>query len=391
MTAVSPETKSKDTKRIILSAGGTGGHMFPAAALGSDLLSRGYQVELITDARGKQYEGNFSGIPVHVIKAGTLGAGLAGKVKGVAALAVGLVQATRLVEKLKPDVVVGFGGYPSVPAVYVAQRKRIPTVIHEQNAVLGKANVFLAPKADRIALSMPKVEGMEEADAVRAVVTGNPVRSDVAELFTKPYPQIEPDGDLRVFVVGGSLGARIFSEIVPAALSKLSPDYRSRIDVVQQCREEDIDDVRDVYDAAGIKARLQTFFDDVPTILAQSHLVISRSGASTVAEVTASGRPAIFVPYPHHNDQQQKVNADNVADAGGAWVMLQSGFTADALLARMETFLQNPETLFRAGEAARDCGRPDAARRLGNLVMAIAAGWDKSAHRPFDLTQGRAG
>lgn len=382
---------SKESKRIILSAGGTGGHMFPAAALGSDLLSRGYQVELITDARGKQYEGNFPGIPVHVIKAGTLGAGLAGKIKGAAALGVGLVQATRLIEKLKPDVVVGFGGYPSVPAVYVAQRKKIPTVIHEQNAVLGKANVFLAPKSDRIALSMPKVEGMEETDVVRAVVTGNPVRSDVAELFTKPYPHIEPDGTLQVFVMGGSLGARVFSEVVPEALAKLPQNYKERLDIVQQCREEDIDEVREAYKNAGIKARLQSFFDDVPDILSQSHLVISRSGASTVAEVTAAGRPAIFVPYPHHADQQQKINADAVADAGGAWVMSQSGFTAEALLARMETFLQNPETLFRAGEAARDCGKPDAARRLGNLVTAIAAGWDKSAHRPFDLTQGRTG
>lgn len=392
MTSKENESKGNNKdRRVVLSAGGTGGHMFPAAALASDLRSRGYKVELITDSRGKKFEGNFPDIPVHVIKAGTIGQGLMGKVKGVAALGVGLVQATRLIEKIGPDVVVGFGGYPSVPAVYVAQRKKIPTVIHEQNAVLGKANVFLAPKADRIALSMHKVEGMDEADAVRAIVTGNPVRSEISALYTKPYPHIDHDDTLRVFVMGGSLGASVFSEVVPDALAGLSGVYRERLDVIQQCREEDIEKVRKTYDSAGIKARLQSFFEDVPAILEQSHLVIARSGASTVAEVTAAGRPAIFVPYPHHADQQQKINADAVADAGGAWVMLQDGFTPEALRARIETFLQNPETLFRAGECARDCAKPDAARRLGNLVTAIAAGWDKKAHKPFDITQGRAG
>lgn len=373
---------------ILLSAGGTGGHMFPAAALSQDLVSRGYRVEIVTDNRGKKYSHIFNGLPVHVISAGTLGKGIVGKVKGVAALGVGMVQARSIVDRLKPAIVVGFGGYPSVPAVFAAQRKKIPTIIHEQNAILGKANAYLAPKADRIALSMPLTDGMDETDAVRAIFTGNPVREEIASLYNKPYPNLQTDGTLKILVMGGSLGASVFSEVLPQAFAKLSNAYKSRLDITQQCREEDIEDVREVYSRAGIKARLAPFFENVPELLAETHLVISRSGASTVAEVTVAGRPAIFVPYPFHKDQQQKINADVVADAGGAWVMTQDGFTEDALLSRIENFLQNEEVLFRAAESSRSCAKPDAARRMGNLVTALASGWDKKASKAYDLTQG---
>jgi UDP-N-acetylglucosamine--N-acetylmuramyl-(pentapeptide) pyrophosphoryl-undecaprenol N-acetylglucosamine transferase len=370
---------NKQSPLILLSAGGTGGHMFPAAALARDLISRGFRVALATDARGWKIAESFEkDIDIHVLQAGTLGAGIAGKVGGLARLTVGMAQGWQLVGKLKPDVVVGFGGYPSVPAVYAAQRRGVPTILHEQNAVLGRANALLAPRAARIALSWPNAE-FERNGGDRVVVTGNPVREDIAALYTKPYPALQTDGTLRLFIVGGSLGASIFSTVVPGALASLPGAQRARLDVVQQCREEDMAAVGDIYDVAGIRARLAPFFHDVPAILAQAHLVISRSGASTVAEVTAAGRPAIFVPYPHHADQQQKVNAESVADAGGAWVMTQEGFTRDALLARIETFLQNPETLFRAAEAARSCARPDAARRLGNVVTTLASGWDRQA------------
>ena len=299
------------------------------------------------------------------------------------------MQARKLIDKVKPSVVVGFGGYPSFPAMYAAQKKNIPTILHEQNAVLGKANAYLAPKTDRIALSWNNVGGMDESDAVRSVMTGNPVRPDIAALYNKAYPAIDQDGELRIFIMGGSLGARVFSEVVPLALASLPAEHRSRLKIVQQCREEDIDHVREAYKASEIDAELATFFDNVSENLENCHLVIARSGAGTVSEVTTAGRPAIFVPYPHHADQQQKRNADAVADAGGAWVMTQSGFTTEAVLARIETFLQNPETLFRAAENARSCGRPDAARKLGNLVTALASGWDKADKKQFDLTQGR--
>lgn len=380
-----------DSKLILLSAGGTGGHMTPAAALAQDLLSRDYRVELVTDTRGKKYTNMFEDVPVNVIKAGTLGAGIFGKIKGVFALGVGMLQARKLVDRLHPAVVVGFGGYPSFPAVHAAQRAQIPTVIHQADAVLGKANAMLAPKADRIALSFKNVEGLDDADRVRSIITGNPVRSDIAALYNKPYPALNEKGTFRIFVTGGSLGAGVFADVVPAALSKLPTEYRARLHVDQQCREENLESVKEAYKEAGIKADLDTFFDDMPQRLADAHLYIGRSGASTVAEVTTAGRPAIFVPYPYHADQQQRINADAVADGGGAWVMAQEGFTAEALLARIETFMQNPEALFRAAEASREFGMPDAARRLGNLVMALASGWDKEASRPYDLTQGRRG
>ncbi len=364
-------------KLILLSAGGTGGHMFPADALAQDLISRGYRVALATDIRGKRFEPFAGGIPVHVLKSGTIGSGLVRKIRSVISLGLGFYQARKLLSDLKPAVVVGFGGYPSVPAVYAAQTMKIPTVIHEQNAILGRANVFLAPKAERIAVAWSHVEGLDNIDENRAIVTGNPVRPDISGLYNKPYPTIEQDGPLRIFITGGSQGASVFSEVLPEALARLPAHHRTRLDIVQQCREEDISRVQNIYEHAAIKADLRPFFKDMALQFERCHLVIARSGAGTVSEVTTAGRPAIFVPYPHHADQQQKRNADAVADAGGAWVMTQNGFTAEALLARLETFLQNPETLFRAAENARSCGRPDAARKLGNIVMALASGWDK--------------
>lgn len=371
----------KDNGLILLSAGGTGGHMFPAAALARDLMARGYRVALATDPRGKALAHVFGDdVPVHVLQAGTLGAGLRGKVVGLCRLLFGIAQGGNLVTRLKPAVVVGFGGYPAVPAVFAAQRLGLPTIIHEQNAVLGRANRLLAPRATRIAVSWPvAVDSVDKALRGRVSITGNPVRDDIAALYTRPYPALQQDGVLRIFVMGGSLGASIFSTIVPQALASLPSAQRARLRVTQQCRAADLATTREIYDVAGIDAHLENFFFDVPERLAQAHLVISRSGASTVAEVTAAGRPAIFVPYPHHADHQQKMNADYVADAGGAWVMTQDGFTREALTARIETFLQNPETLYRAAEAARSSGRPDAARKLGNVVMELAAGWNREA------------
>ena len=365
------------TKNIVISAGGTGGHMFPAEALALDLINRGYHVTLVTDKRGAKYKNFANGIPVYVTKAAGLKAGLTGKIKAMFALGMGYLQAQNLLNKLQPNVVVGFGGYPAFPAVFAATKKKIPTIIHEQNAVLGKANAFLAPKVDRIAIAWPQVDGIEDVDAIRCIVTGNPVRPEISALYARPYPNLEQDGLLRILVMGGSLGARVFSKVLPEMIEMLPQAQQTRLSIVQQCRSEDIEEVRTAYEKTNIKFELQTFFDDVPEQLEQCHLFIGRSGASTVSEVATAGRPAIFVPYPHHADQQQKRNANAVFDVGGAWVMTEEGFTANALLNRIETFLQNPEALFNAAENARVCGKPDAARKLGNLVTALASGWDK--------------
>lgn len=362
-------------RRIVLSAGGTGGHVMPAQALALDLLSRGFEVEIFTDARGLKFRPLFGDIPVHEIRAAALGGGLPGKVRGLTELGLGVWQAGRLLSRIKPAVVVGFGGYPSVPGVYAAQWLGIPTILHEQNAVIGRANALLARRAVRIAASMPHVRGLDETEQAKTVRTGNPVREGIAALYNKPFPALEENGKLRILVMGGSLGAAVFSRVLPAAFAKLPANHRARLHIVQQCRDDDLESVRRQYAQAGITAHLEPFIADVAGELEKAHLVIARSGASTVAEVTAAGRPAVFVPYPHHKDQQQKVNADTVADAGGAWVMTENGFTPEALLARIETLLQNPSALFRAAENARKCGKPDAARRLGNLVTEIASGW----------------
>lgn len=367
---------SKGKPFVVISSGGTGGHMSPASALASDLIARGFRVELFTDARGQKFQGMFKSVPVHVLKAGTIGAGLSGKIKGVFNLLIGMLQAVIFLRRLKPDLVVGFGGYPSVPGVLAAQRMKIPTILHEQNAIIGKANAFLALRAERIALSLPQIHGLEQAEMARSVVTGNPVRPEIADLYLKPYTPLGHDGEMRILVMGGSLGATVFSDVVPHTLARLSVTDRKRLKVMQQCRASDIEAARKIYKDAGIDATLVTFFDNVAEQLQHAHLVIARSGASTVAEVSAAGRPAIFVPYPHHKDQQQKMNANAVADSGGAWVMTEDGFTQESLLARLETFMQNPEVLFHAAEKARAFGKPDAARKLGNVIVAVISGWN---------------
>ncbi len=360
---------------IVLSAGGTGGHMFPAVALAQDLKSRGFDVQIVTDTRAAHYQNYIPEVIFHILPSGTLRAGLIAKIKDLTALSLGIVKAFLLLRSLKPCVVVGFGGYPSFPAVYAAQKMSIPTLLHEQNGQMGKANQMLAEKARAIALSLPLLKNIPDRFQSKTTITGNPVRPAIVSLFSQPYPPLIQDGKIHLLILGGSLGARIFSLIVPEAISRLRIEDRLRLDVVQQVRLEDLPDTQAFYEKLSVKARLQHFFEDIPSELAACHLLIGRSGASTVAEVTTAGRPAIFVPYPHHTDQQQKVNADVVSDAGGAWVMTEDGFTPEALANRLEVLLQNPETLFRAAEKARSCGRPDAARKLGNLVMSIAKNW----------------
>lgn len=354
---------------ILLSAGGTGGHMTPAMALSHALAARGYKTALLTDVRGSKYAPMFGDIPVHVLPSGTAFPGVMGKLKGLWDLARGTGRAIGLIRKFKPAVIVGFGGYPSVPGILGGQLAGVPTILHEQNAVIGKANHFLRKRAARIAVSMEGTAGLSDVPAGCVVHTGNPVRPEIAALAGKPYRGPEAEGPLKLLVMGGSLGAKVFSDMVPAALSALPPQDRARISIIQQCRADAIETVRAQYKDSGIKAELHEFITDVAGALDGAHLVIARSGASSVAEITAAGRPAIFVPYPHHKDQQQKKNAELIADAGGAWVMTESGFTAQTLMARLESFLQNPAQLVKSAAASKTCGRPGAAGKLADVVL----------------------
>ncbi len=362
-----PAVNSNSNGTIVLTAGGTGGHMFPAFALARELQSRGFGVAMITDARGAKYKEQYPDIPFHVVRAETLRPGLLAKGQLMLDLFVGTGQALMLLRKVKPRAVVGFGGYPSFPAMTAAQVLGIPTLVHEQNAVLGKANRLVAGKAKKIALSLPEVDAIPKQWRGKTVVTGNPVRADIAAI--SHYQP--PENIFRILVLGGSQGAAVFSKTVPEAIGLLPEEARKRVSVVQQCRAADIGMCRHAYDVLGINARLESFIVDVPAQLAFCHLLIARSGASTVTEAGVAGRPAIFVPYPHHKDQQQLVNANVLAKAGAAVVLDERKMTARDLSKELEKLMANPAHLAEMAATARKTLLSDAAKRLADAVTGL--------------------
>ncbi len=361
---------------ILLAAGGTGGHVFPAEALAGELLARGHRLGLVTDRRGDAYGGALGRLPTYrVLAAGLAGRGWAGRLLGATEMGLGLIQARALVARLRPAVTVGFGGYASVPPVLAAGLAGRPAVIHEQNAVLGRANRLLSSRVDRLATSFARQEGLPARRRATTVHTGLPVRPAFIAGRDRPYAPPAADAPLRLLVLGGSQGARVFSDVVPDALSRLPDPVRRRLEIVQQCRPEDLERVAAVYAAHDATAELSAFFDDVPDRLAACHLLIARAGASTIAEATCVGRPAILVPYPHAVDDHQTRNAQAVDEAGGGWLMPQAAFTAKTLAERLGALAAMPEALRQAADAARAAGRPDAAARLADLVESrLAAG-----------------
>lgn len=359
---------------IVLTTGGTGGHIFPAEALAAELLGRGFALALITDRRGKEFSGALAKLPVHHIRAGGVaGRRVAARIAALLDLGIGFFQARRLLARLRPAAVIGFGGYASLPAMLAAELAGLPTALHEQNAVLGRANRLLASRVTRIATAFSRVSHLNPEYLKKALRTGMPVRPAVIALRDRAYAPPRHGEIVNVLVLGGSQGARILSEVVPAALVRLPDALRARLSVVQQCRAEDIEGARAAYAAAGVKAELATFFQDVPERLAAAHLVVSRSGASTVAELTAIGRPSILVPYMHAVDDHQTENARAIDEAGGGWLIPQPAFTAEALANRIESLLALPESLAKAAAAARAAGVPDAAQRLADLVGALVS------------------
>jgi len=360
----------KGPARIALAAGGTGGHMFPAEALAGELIARGHAVALVTDRRGGGFGDRLDAVAVHRISAGGLaGSGLVRRAQGMAQLGVGFFQARALLGRLAPAAAVGFGGYASVPTMLAASFAGVPTVLHEQNAVLGRANRLLAKRATRIATSFASVVGIDAAD--RAVLTGNPVRPNIAALADEAYLPILPDGEIRLLVVGGSQGARVFGRLLPEAIAAIPEALRRRLRLVQQVRAEDLDAVRATYARQGTSAELAPFFSDIPQRLRAAHLVVARAGASTVAELTAAGRPAILVPFPFATDDHQTANAKAIEAAGGAWLMPETSTPPAALAERLASLLARPDVLARAAEAARQQGRRDAAARLADLVTLL--------------------
>ena len=354
---------------VILAAGGTGGHVFPAEALANALHSRGHALGLVTDARGQAYGGTLGALTTYGIRAGGIaGRGLASKLIAMAELAIGTVQAYILLKRLAPVAVVGFGGYASFPTVLAAGLLKLPVILHEQNAVLGRANRMLARWATHIATSYAHVSMVPDDAAQRVVMTGMPVRAAVAAARQADYAAPADKDPIRLLVLGGSQGARILSEVIPDAITCLPPILQGRLEISQQCRPEDLNTVRMAYDKANIRATLNSFFTDIPERMSKAHLVITRSGSSTVAELTALGRPAILVPYQHAIDDHQTANALALEQAGGAWCMAQDSFTAHKLATKLTALFQSPELLRSAAEKSRAFGGIDAAERLADLI-----------------------
>lgn len=362
------------TKTILLTAGGTGGHLFPAQALAGEMLSRGWTVELATDARADRYGSDFPARKTHIVSSATVrGKNPVALAKTAFSLIRGYLQARGILTRLRPDVVVGFGGYPTFPPMYAAKAARIPTVLHEANGVMGRANKLLARGATAIASSIP-LENLEPSLAAKMTQTGNPVRAAVIAASRKAYTPPTADSPFDLLVFGGSQGARFFSDLLPEALRLVPAELRARIRLVQQCRPEDLDRVAATYRELGLAADLASFFADMPDRIAESHLVICRSGASSVSELAVLGRPALLVPLPGAIDQDQAANARLLEKAGGAWPIRQIDLTPKRLASEIDRFLSHPEMLATAAERARGVGKPDAVQRLADLVEKVAAG-----------------
>lgn len=357
---------------ILLAAGGTGGHLFPAEALAHELNERGWKVHLATDDRAERFAGHFPAAAVHPIQSATMGSK-----NPVAVLAAfwkiwrGVRQASAIIGRIKPDAVVGFGGYPTLPPLYAATRRKVPTLIHEQNAVMGRANRALAGRVDAIAGGFLPEDA--SAAGAKTVTTGNPVRPQVMEAAKMPYAASAGEEPFRLLVFGGSQGAQFFSDAVPAAIALLPEALRKRLVITQQARADDVARVKTAYAALGVDVQVSPFFTDMAARMAAAQLVMSRSGASTVSEIAVIGRPALLVPYPHALDHDQAANAAALAAAGGAEVHPQSTLSPERIAALIGGLMQDPGRLTAMAAAARSAGKPDAARLLADLTEAIAS------------------
>ena len=356
------------SRPVLVAAGGTGGHLFPAQALAEALGRRGIPVELVTDDRALRYGAEFPARMIHHVKAATpTGGNPVKRALAIVALLRGTAAARSIVRRIRPRAVVGFGGYPTVPPVLAATQLKVPTILHEQNAVMGRANRFLAKRVQALAKGFDNLVIANPAVAAKATLVGNPIRPSVLEAAALPYPQFS-GGMLHLLVTGGSQGARVMSDVVPAAIALLDPADRARLAIVQQARGEDETRVKAAYAALDLAAEVQPFFTDLPLRIAQAHLVIARAGASTVSELAAIGRPSILVPFPHALDQDQAANAALLEKNGAAMVIRQTEFTPDWLADSIRLALADREGLEARAQSAKAVGISDAADRLADLV-----------------------
>jgi len=358
---------------VILAAGGTGGHLFPAFALAEELKLREIDVDLMTDMRGDRYGADFPAREIYKVPSATLARKTpVAAAKTAMQLTKGVAQAYRIIGRVKPGAVIGFGGYPSFPPLIAAKLRGVPSGVHEQNAVMGRANRFLTKYVDVVATSFEVTKGLTGVGLSKARLVGNPVRGQVLECAEKPYFAPQKGGVFSLVVFGGSQGARYFSDLVPDALSLLDAEQRARMTVIQQCREEDIARTNAAYDVAGINAKTAPFFSNLPELMTGAHLVIGRAGASTVAELAVLGRPAIMVPLPHALDNDQLHNARRLAESGGGWCIEQKDLNSNILAAQIASFMDEPDELKIAADCAKDVGVPEAPKLLADLVEELA-------------------
>lgn len=361
------------SRHFVLAAGGTGGHLMPAHAVAEELMRRGHRVALVTDERGARIPGIFANAQSHVLPAGRLSGGPLGWLRAWKSIMAGRDMARRLYDGFQPSAVVGFGGYPALPALLGAFKDDIPTIVHDQNAVLGRVNRLVAGRVNAIATAYPEVRKLARRHQAKVHLIGNPVRDEVLALRDEPFPAFTEDSVFRILVTGGSQGATILSDVVPEGLGMLPVALRRRLQVTQQCRAEDIEAVRDTYRRLEIPADLATYIEDMPEKLAWAHLVIARAGASTIAELTVAGRPAILIPLPSAMDDHQTYNALEMAKAGGARAIRQEDFTPVELAKQMQKMAMEPGALENAARRAHGCGRPDAVRDMADLIESFGA------------------
>jgi len=354
---------------LVLAAGGSGGHMFPAQAVAEVMLARGWRVVLSTDARGARYTGGFPAqVPIEQVSSDTFAkGGLINKILVPIRIALGITAARRKMRRDRPKVVVGFGGYPAIPAMGAATSLGVPCMLHEQNGVLGRVNQLFAPRVNQIACGTWPTELPQ---GLIGYHVGNPVRAEVLARHAAGY--IEPgDHPMCLLVIGGSQGARILSDVVPAAVALLPKSLFKNLRIAQQAREEDSARVQAAYDDMGLRADVRPFFDDIPLRMSEAQLVISRSGASSVADISVIGRPSIFVPLAAAIRDEQTANARELVEVGGARLLTEEAFTPEALASEIQDILTNASQAQSMAEAALRCAKPEAANTLADMIEAL--------------------
>jgi UDP-N-acetylglucosamine--N-acetylmuramyl-(pentapeptide) pyrophosphoryl-undecaprenol N-acetylglucosamine transferase len=360
-------------KLVVIAAGGTGGHLFPAAAFAEEMKARGWRVVLMTDARGRRYAEHFPAERIEDVAAASPTLNPIKAIPAAFKIWRGINEAKARFAELKPSLVAGFGGYPSFPALMAARVHRVPILIHEQNSVLGRVNRAMARSAAAVACGFERLDRLPVSAAARKHVTGNPVRPPILAVRERPYPEIAAGGRINLLVIGGSQGARVFGEVIPLAIALLPDTLRQRLDVVQQVREEQLADARAMYEEAHVKAEVAPFFTNMGERLAAAHLVIARAGASSVTELQAAGRPAILVPFAAAADDHQTANAESLTSVGAADLFTEATFMPEALAAKLEERLSDTHGLSVRAAAARASGKPEAAKSLADLAEAVAA------------------